>query len=151
MNKEIINQLNEHISHNDFLEKEDVQYIISRNKELIYEGEAYRVLLFSNEPEIDKLSVFNDFSFSKNLNGIKNYMCSQDLEYYPYAVIFKVKMIGIDIVKSINFFEKELYDKREIAKREEEVVPSEILNSYIFKNGDSNEILTLLLKGEIDV
>ena len=128
--KNIIERINSHIAFDDDLEKSEILMIIEKHEDLIYNGKAYRVLLFSNEPNISSLNIEQDASFSSSLKGIRQYMMAQDFDYYPYCVVFEVEMVGLDIIKSVYKF-NELKSKREIAEREAEIVSGEIYSSII--------------------
>lgn len=131
----MIKKIQEHLKHNDFLEKEDISEIMTQFPLSSYSGDAYRVLLFSNKtlhiPDISQ-----DMSFSKTIQGIKKYLAKQDFDYYPYCIVFKVNLKGIAINDLTKNYQKELGNLID-TRDEDEVCPCLIDQIDVFFNGST--------------
>jgi hypothetical protein len=135
-------KLQEHISHNDYLEKEDAQSMVSKQPFLKYNGESYRVLLFQNEEE--KCDISNDTSFAKNISGIEYYFMKQDVINNPYAQLYKVEIIGLDVEKAALAYS--LTEHKEMIQKEAEVIAIEVLNQELLFNGKATDLDDFLKK-----
>ena len=136
-------KLDSHISHDDYLTERDLLEIKKENPSLFFEGEAFRVLMFSHPVDSSSINIQKDASFSKNLDGIYEYLWKQDLNYYKHLIIYKVDLYGLDINKAAEFYESEI---SYITKKEQEVVPLSISNITVLKEGSSEIILSELKK-----
>lgn len=135
MNKDLLNKINEHYGHNDFLEKEDVAEILKIYPELEYKGKAYRILLFSNKEK--EKSLEHDFSFSKTLKGIKYYYDKQDIDYYKYAQLYEVELVGLDFNKLV---QKLNLKNKEMALKEEEIVLFKLNDQRLLINDEAKKV-----------
>jgi len=131
MKQSIINQIKEHVSHDRYLEQNIVQQIIKEYPQFKYEGEAYRVLCFSEVTE--SCSLESDSSFSSTLRGALNYHSVQDIDYYPHVQLYKANIIGLDLIKIVKHFKIEV--SKELIERESEVILGQLNHQELIFNG----------------
>lgn len=132
----IIEKLIDHIKGNDYLDFEDIQELIKMFPDAYFHGDAYRLLLFSQETSLCLVS--GDKSFSKSPKGVKFYSYGQDLGYYRFCQLYKASIKGLDLNK-INHPKIDKYLKSTIEK-EEEVIPLLVKSSECVFNGESMKL-----------
>lgn len=132
-------KIEKHLAHDDFLTKDEVLFIIEKFTEFKYEGEAYRVLFFSNKTNECELS--EDSSFSHDIKGIKYYSFKQDLDYYKYAQLYKVKLLGLDLYKILKFYNVKNF---EMADNEKEIVLGKLYEQELIFNDESLKLDSIL-------
>ena len=139
MNKILQEKIENHFSHDDFLEKKDLEEILKIYPELEYKGKAYRLLLFSNPTKEQSLE--NDSSFSYSLQGIKYYYNKQDIDYYKYAQIYEVSLRGLNFEKLVL---KLNLKNKEMAQKECEIILIDLFDQQLLIN-DKNDKVDLFL------
>lgn len=132
-------KLEKHLSHEDYLSKEDVLNIIYEKPEFKFEGEAYRILLFSNPTK--ECDISEDSSFSYDQSGIKYYFWKQDINYYPYAHLYKANIIGLDFLKIAEYYNLKNTD---MIYNEREIILGELKEQELIYNGESNQLDNIL-------
>jgi len=135
----IKDKLEKHLAHDDFLTKEEVLFIIGKFPEFKYEGEAYRILFFSNKTNECDLS--ENSSFSYYIEGIRNYSLNQDLDYYKYAQLYKVKLLGLDLYNILKFYNIKNF---EMADNEKEIVLGKLYEQELVFNDESLKLDSVL-------
>lgn len=134
--KDIRNHIIRHIyDADDWLEPHTLAKIKEENPDIFCSGQAFRVLLF-DKPPTRNISINNDTSFSRSLEGIKNFLSCQDLDDAPYAIIYSCHAHGLDIVHAAEYYDI----PNPIVGREKEIVPLEIQDVIVYMEGDSKEI-----------
>lgn len=127
-----------HLSHKEYLSIKDIFEMIILDNSLRYDGIAYRVLVFNNKPKVKYIDISNDKSFSKDLEGISNFLKLKGLKSNKYIIIFKVVIAGLDLEK---FILKSMNLNKKLASFEKEVIPFEFLNIEIFKEGYFSDLM----------
>lgn len=136
-----IKDIEKHLSHDDYLEQNDVLKIINEYPEYMYKGKAYRVLFFSIPTE--KCDVSEDYSFSRSLNGIKYYSSLKDSNYYKFVHLYECEIKGLDLIKLNDLINLK---NTQMISREEEIVLGTFYESDLIFNGSFEEFDEFLTK-----
>lgn len=136
----LYNKLNEHLGvHGGTFSEEDSIYFYSKlNRNLLYEGDGYRIL----EDKMNSESVSKNLCWSKTLNGISYYFQSvyndsdHHIDFMEYN-LYKAEIQGLDVNKIISWLESIGYNITSQYVREEEVIVCSINN---IRKINTNEI-----------
>jgi len=131
------NKVRNHLSYKSILSIKDIYEMIILDNTLRYDGFAYRVLIFNNKPN-NYIDISNDKSFSKDLDGIYNFLKLKGLKKDKYIIIFKVEISGFDLEK---FILKSTILNKKLASFEKEVIPFEFLSIEVFKEGFFSDLI----------
>jgi hypothetical protein len=144
--KSLINQLKDHLQGNKYITQEAALEIINYYKDdpniqtSLYNGPAYRALLFSTLPET-KLTVSNDSCFSLSLEGISHYIKNQDLDYYQFIYLYKASLQNALIASSLveDMSEEDLSDLYYRLSLEEELIATVVKNEELIFTGSVDD------------
>lgn len=122
-------EIEKHLSHDDYLETHQVLKILEEYPDCLYQGIAYRILVFSHPT--NECNVSEDYSFSKSLNGIRYYFDKQDPSYYKEVHLYQCNIKGLDLQKINEILN--LKNNEMIQKEEEVILGSFFESKLIFK------------------
>ena len=103
----------DHLKHSDFLEDEDIEFLLQKFPQARYDGLGYRVIR-GKERDISQ-----DKSFSKSQEGVRYFIKTKDVKE---VCIYEAQIQGLDVQSLCALLRKQGHKFPEYVNQEQEVI-----------------------------